>query len=121
LPATTHPRTLDGRWSRRHSAHATSAHAIPATEPERTLHGRTFTVNRREEHLSRCGAAFAGRVEEPARRARRRSVVRTKAPPGKANRWIHTTFRRGWFVYMRLYGPEGAFDGGWSPGDCDRV
>ena len=32
-----------------------------------------------------------------------------------AERWIQTTPRIGWFVYFRIYGPEGpAFDGQWQ-------
>lgn len=44
------------------------------------------------------------------------------APPGAEDRWIKTTPDRGWFVYFRLYGPEGpAFDGTWQPGDFERA
>jgi hypothetical protein len=28
----------------------------------------------------------------------------------------------GWFVYLRIYGPEqAAFDGAWKPGDLHRI
>jgi hypothetical protein len=44
------------------------------------------------------------------------------APAGKEGQWIKTIPDRGWFVYLRLYGPEGpAFDGGWRPGDFEEV
>jgi len=44
------------------------------------------------------------------------------APAGKEGQWIKTTPGRGWFVYLRLYGPEGsAFDGNWKPNDFEEV
>jgi hypothetical protein len=44
------------------------------------------------------------------------------APAGQANRWIQTTPGRGWFVYFRIYGPDGpAFDGSWKPGDFEKA
>lgn len=44
------------------------------------------------------------------------------APAGKDGQWIKTNPSRGWFVYFRLYGPEGpAFDGSWKPGDFEVV
>ena len=43
-------------------------------------------------------------------------------PAGDAARWIKTIPGRGWFVYFRIYGPEGdAFNGTWKPGDFERV
>jgi hypothetical protein len=45
-----------------------------------------------------------------------------KVPPGKESVWIKTTPGKGWFTYLRLYGPEGpAFKGGWKPGDFEEV
>jgi hypothetical protein len=45
-----------------------------------------------------------------------------KAPAGKEARWIQTMPGKGWFVYLRLYGPVGlAFDGSWKPGDFEEV
>lgn len=39
-------------------------------------------------------------------------------PADGAERWIKTIPGRGWFAYLRLYGPtEAAFDGQWRPGD----
>jgi len=36
--------------------------------------------------------------------------------------WVQTTPGDGWFVYLRLYGPEQAyFDKTWIPGDLERV
>lgn len=44
------------------------------------------------------------------------------APAGAADRWIKTAPGRGWFAYIRIYGPEqAAFDGQWKPGDFQRV
>ena len=37
-------------------------------------------------------------------------------------RWIETIPGKGWFVYFRIYGPEGpAFDGSWKPGEFERI
>lgn len=45
-----------------------------------------------------------------------------KAPAGKKGLWIKTIPGKGWFVYLRLYGPEDpAFDGSWKPGDFEKV
>lgn len=44
----------------------------------------------------------------------------TTPPEGAANRWIQTAPGRGWFAYIRIYGPEqAAFDGTWKPGDFE--
>lgn len=44
------------------------------------------------------------------------------APAGKEGRWIKTTPGRGWFTYIRIYGPEqAAFDGTWKPGDFTEL
>jgi hypothetical protein len=44
------------------------------------------------------------------------------APVGKEGRWIKTTPGKGWFVYLRLYGPEApAFDGSWKPSDFEEI
>lgn len=45
------------------------------------------------------------------------------APPaGQQGQWIKTIPEKGWFVYLRLYGPDGpAFDGSWKPGDFEEV
>jgi hypothetical protein len=44
------------------------------------------------------------------------------APTGQEGQWIKTTPGKGWFVYFRLYGPEGsAFDGRWKLGDFEAV
>jgi hypothetical protein len=45
-----------------------------------------------------------------------------EASDGQEARWIKTTPGKGWFVYFRIYGPEGgAFDGSWKPGDFDEM
>jgi hypothetical protein len=44
------------------------------------------------------------------------------APAGKEDQWIKTNPGKGWFVYLRLYGPRAAaFDGSWKPGDFEEV
>jgi hypothetical protein len=44
-----------------------------------------------------------------------------KAPVSKGP-WIKTTPGKGWFAYLRIYGPEApAFDGTWKPGDFEEV
>ncbi|WDZ75041.1 DUF1254 domain-containing protein [Ensifer adhaerens] len=45
-----------------------------------------------------------------------------RAPEGQEGRWIKTVPGRGWFAYIRIYGPEGpAFDGSWKPADFEEV
>jgi hypothetical protein len=50
-------------------------------------------------------------------------LVGPTAPAGAAaDRWIQTVPGRGWFAYVRIYGPEApAFDGRWSLPDFERV
>lgn len=44
------------------------------------------------------------------------------APAGQEGRWIKTAPGRGWFAYIRIYGPEApAFDGSWKPADFQEV
>jgi hypothetical protein len=44
------------------------------------------------------------------------------APAGKEDHWIKTTPGRGWFAYIRIYGPEqAAFDKSWKPGDFEWI
>jgi len=44
------------------------------------------------------------------------------APAGAATAWIQTVPGRGWFAYIRIYGPEPpAFDGSWKPSDFERL
>jgi hypothetical protein len=43
-------------------------------------------------------------------------------PDAPQTRWIKTTPGRGWFAYMRIYGPErAAFDQSWKPGDFEDL
>jgi hypothetical protein len=43
-------------------------------------------------------------------------------PEGTQGRWIKTTPGQGWFVYFRIYGPDGpAFDGTWQLPDFQPV
>jgi hypothetical protein len=43
-------------------------------------------------------------------------------PAGNESRWIKTMPGRGWFAYIRIYGPErAAFDQSWKPGDFEPV
>jgi hypothetical protein len=44
------------------------------------------------------------------------------APAGQEGHWIKTAPGRGWFAYIRIYGPEAAaFNGSWKPGDFAEV
>lgn len=44
------------------------------------------------------------------------------APQGHEDRWIKTVPGRGWFAYIRIYGPDApAFDGSWKPADFEEV
>lgn len=48
--------------------------------------------------------------------------VGPKAPAGQEGRWIKTEPGKGWFAYVRIYGPEqAAFDKSWKPGDFVEV
>jgi hypothetical protein len=43
-------------------------------------------------------------------------------PDGAETRWIRTRRGEGWFAYFRIYGPSApAFDGGWRPGDFQKM
>ncbi|MFC3965255.1 DUF1214 domain-containing protein [Nocardia jiangsuensis] len=43
-------------------------------------------------------------------------------PPDAENRWLQTVPGRGWFAYLRIYGPEqAAFGETWRPGDFIRT
>ncbi len=45
-----------------------------------------------------------------------------RPPKGARDHWIQTRPGRGWFVYFRIYGPEGpAFDGTWKLPDFERA
>ena len=45
-----------------------------------------------------------------------------KAPAGQEGRWIKTIPGKGWFAYIRIYGPEQpAFDGSWKPNDFEEI
>jgi hypothetical protein len=42
------------------------------------------------------------------------------AAAGREGRWIKTVPGKGWFAYIRIYGPEqAAFDKSWKPGDFE--
>lgn len=44
------------------------------------------------------------------------------APAATEGRWIKTTPGKGWFAYIRIYGPEAAaFDKSWKPGDFEQM
>jgi hypothetical protein len=45
-----------------------------------------------------------------------------RAPARKEGQWIQTLPNKGWFTYLRIYGPrESAFDGSWRPGDFEEI
>jgi hypothetical protein len=44
------------------------------------------------------------------------------APAGKEKNWVKTDPGKGWFTYIRLYGPlEPFFDQTWKPDDILRI
>ena len=44
------------------------------------------------------------------------------SPAGQETRWIKTSPGKGWFAYLRIYGPEqAAFDKSWKPGDFQEI
>jgi hypothetical protein len=44
------------------------------------------------------------------------------APKGNEAHWIKTEPGKGWFAYIRIYGPEeAAFDKSWKPGDFEEI
>lgn len=72
--------------------------------------------------MSIWAAKHGGGAPRPGLFARRLfCYVGPSAPPGKESRWIKTIPGRGWFAYLRIYGPEQApFDGSWKPGDIQH-
>jgi hypothetical protein len=45
-----------------------------------------------------------------------------KPPVGKENNWVQTWPGKGWWVILRLYGPQQAFfDKSWKPGEVEEV
>jgi hypothetical protein len=45
-----------------------------------------------------------------------------KAPSGKEGNWIQTIPGKGWFAFLRLYGPKQSwFDKTWRPGEITAV
>jgi hypothetical protein len=45
-----------------------------------------------------------------------------RAPQGKEKNWVETLPGKGWFVYIRLYGPlEPFFEQTWRPDDLVRA
>ena len=45
-----------------------------------------------------------------------------ESPPGREANWVQTIPGKGWFVYLRLYGPlEPWFDKTWRPGEIEMV
>jgi len=44
------------------------------------------------------------------------------APAGQEKNWVQTVPGKGWFVFLRLYGPlKPWFDQSWKPGDIEPV
>ena len=78
-------------------------------------------------------AETRSQVQAPQGRAALRSLFELRDLPGSgtaelrfgpsapavgAGAWLQTIPGRGWFAYIRIYGPEApAFDGSWKPGD----
>src|SRR5262249_25919617 len=45
-----------------------------------------------------------------------------EAPPGNTRNWLQTPLEDGFFLYLRVYGPEAAcLDGRWRPSDLIRL
>jgi hypothetical protein len=45
-----------------------------------------------------------------------------EAPVGKGKNWVKTVHGKGWFTYIRLYGPlQPFFDQTWKPEDIVKV
>ncbi len=43
-------------------------------------------------------------------------------PAGKENQWIQTIPGKGWFVFLRIYGPQApVFDGTWKLHDVTQA
>ncbi|MCG5430891.1 DUF1214 domain-containing protein [Mycobacterium sp. MYCO198283] len=80
-------------------------------------------------------AATRSQVRTPQDRAALRSLFELRdagsgsvtlhfgpEPTGPADRWVQTVPGRGWFAYLRVYGPQpAAVDGDWRPGDMQRI
>ena len=68
------------------------------------------------------GAAARCRHVRDRRRRNHRDLHRPAQPAGEPRPWIQTTPGRGFFLYLRIYGPEAAsLDGTWRPGDLTTV
>ena len=45
-----------------------------------------------------------------------------EAPAGEENQWVKTIPEKGWFTYVRMYGPEGSlFDGTYKLPDIEKL
>ena len=45
-----------------------------------------------------------------------------ESPAGKESNWIQTVPGKGWFAFLRLYGPlEPWFDKTWRPGEIELI
>lgn len=61
-------------------------------------------------------------LEDEAQSSKRDLYFSPEPLPDHGAEWIKTIPGRGWFVYFRIYGPQGpAFDGTWKPGDFERI
>ena len=96
--------------------------AIPAPVPAALFWSVTVydAITRSQIDTGQGNAALRSLFELDGAADASRIVLRfgPDAPDGGDERWIRTLPGRGWFVYLRLYGPtEAAFDGSWRPGD----
>ena len=61
-------------------------------------------------------------VRFPTRMARSISIRPNQPADAPGDNWVQTTPGKGWFVYLRLYGPEAPyFDKSWIPGDAEKA
>jgi hypothetical protein len=52
----------------------------------------------------------------------KRAQFGLEPPAGKDTNWIPTISGKGWFTFLRLYGPlEPWFDKTWRPGEIEMV
>jgi hypothetical protein len=99
---------------------------VPEPVPAKLFWSVTVYDNEsRSEIVTDQGKAAMRSLFEPKDKAAESSTDLYFSPTaldGKEGQWIKTIPGKGWFVYLRLYGPEdAAFEGTWKPGDFELV
>ena len=102
--------------------------SVPLPVPDKLFWSITVydALTRAEIVTDQNLAALRSLVELPADRLGDASTAELyfgpEQPDGAGGRWIKTLPGRGWFVYFRIYGPDGpAFDGGWRLPDFEPL